>query len=104
MTAFATALDDLFADPHIARTALWRAGGGGEGIPVRVISRRPDRIAEFGETRVAVPTAMFDVRVSQIPAIAEGDTLEIDGALFAVQGEPLKDAEGLIWTVEARPA
>lgn len=103
MTAFAAAVDDLFADPNLARDTLWRAGGSGPAVPVRVIARRPDRIAEFGETRVVVPAAMFDVRVSEIPAIAEGDTLEIDGAVFAVQGEPLKDAEGLVWTVEARP-
>ena len=103
MTVFAAAIDDLFADPNLARDAFWHAGGSGPAVPVRVIARRPDRIAEFGETRIAVPTAMFDVRVAEIPAIAEGDTLEIDGAVFAVQGEPLKDAEGLVWTVEARP-
>ena len=103
MSAFTAAIDDLFADPNIARDAVWRPGGTGDGIPVRAIARRPDRIAEFGETRVAVPTAVFDVRVSEVTVIAEGDTLEIDGTGFAVQGEPLKDAEGLVWTVEARP-
>ena len=103
MNAFMGAIDDLFANPDIARDAVWRPGGTGNGTSVRAIARRPDRIAEFGETRVAVPTAVFDIRVSEIPAIAEGDTLEIDGAVFAVQGEPLKDAEGLVWAVEARP-
>ena len=103
MTVFAAAIDDLFADPNLARDALWRAGGSGPAAPVRVVARRPDRIAEFGETRVAVPTAVFDLRIAEAPSLAEGDALEIDGTVFAVQGEPLKDAEGLVWTVEARP-
>ena len=86
MSVFAVALDDLFADPEVARDALWRAGGNDPAMPVRVIARRPDRIADFGETRVAVPTAVFDVRVSEVPVLAEGDTLEVDGAVFVVQG------------------
>lgn len=101
MSVFAAAIDDLFADLELARDAVWRAGGDGQGVPVRVMARRPDRIVDFGDTRVAVPTAMFDVRVSEVPAIAEGDSIEIDGAVFVVQGEPLRDAESLVWTMEA---
>ncbi len=104
MSVFAAAIDDLFADPEIARDALWRPGGTGSGVQVRVVARRPDRIGDFGETRIVVPAATFDVRVAEAPAIAEGDTLEVEGALYVVQGKPARDSERLVWTVDTRPA
>lgn len=104
MSVFAAAIDNLFADPNLARDALWRAGGSDPAVVVRVIARRPDRIAAFAETRIVAPAAMFDLRVAEVPTLAEGDTLEIDGALLVVQGDPLRDSEQLVWTVEARPA
>lgn len=104
MDAFAAAIDDLFADPNIARNAVWRGGGVGDGIPVRVVTRRPDSVAEFEATRVAVETAVFDLRVSEVPELAEGDTLDLDGETFIVQGEPRRDAARLVWTAETHPA
>lgn len=104
MDVFAAAIDDLFADPNIARTAVWRAGGTGPGMPVRVISRRPDSVAEFGAIRLAVETTVFDLRISEVPDLAEGDTLEVNGETFVVQGEPRRDAARLVWTADARPA
>ncbi len=104
MSVFDVAVDDLFGDPNLARDAIWRAGGTGPATTMRIIGRRPDRIGEFGETRVVVPAAMFDLRIAEAPSLAGGDTLEIDGTLFIVQGEPVRDAEQLVWTVEARPA
>ena len=102
MSIFAAAIDDLFADPELARDALWRAGAVDPAVPVRVILRRPDRIGTFGETRIAAATITLDVRVSDAPALAEGDTLEMDGVVYLVQGEPLADSEQLVWTAEAR--
>jgi hypothetical protein len=103
MTAFAAAIDALFADPNLARGAVYRAGGADPGIAARVIVRRPDRIGDFGDTRIASETATFDVRTVEIAGPAEGDTLEIDGVTYVIQGTPVRDAERLIWTIEARP-
>jgi hypothetical protein len=104
VTAFTAATDVLFADPHLARDAVYRSAGTGDGIPVRVMLRRPDRIESFGETRLASSTTMLDVRVSEIVAAVAGDTLEVDGRTVVVQGTPLLDAEGLVWTLDTRPA
>jgi hypothetical protein len=104
MTVFAAAMDTLFADPNVAHDALYRASGADPGIPVRVIIRRPDRIGEFGDTRIASETATFDVRGSEIACPAESDTLDVDGVTYVIQGTPVRDAERLIWTIEARPA
>ena len=104
MTAFTAATDVLFADPHLAQDAVYRPAGAGDGIPVRVMLRRPDRVESFGETRIASSTTMLDVRVSEVAEPAAGDTLAVDGRTVVIQGTPLLDAEGLIWTVDTRPA
>jgi hypothetical protein len=104
MTVFAAAIDTLFADPNLAGDAFHRAGGAHPGIPVRVIVRRPDRIGDFGETRIASVTMTFDVRTAEIAELTEGDTLDVDGVTYVIQGTPVRDAERLIWTIEARRA
>ena len=104
MTAFAAATDVLFADPHLARDAVYRPAGAGDGIPVRVMLRRPDRIESFGEMRLASSTTMLDLRASEVGEPEAGDTLELDGRTVIVQGTPLLDVEGLVWTLDTRPA
>ena len=47
---------------------------------------------------------MCDIRASEIAAPAENDTIVVDGSTYVIQGEPIRDAERLIWTIEARPA
>jgi hypothetical protein len=102
MNAFTAAIDALFADPNIATNAIYRTGGTDPGTTVKAIVRQPDRIGTFGETRIATETTIFDIRASDINAPAEGDTIEMDGAVYVIQGEPIRDAERLVWTIEAR--
>ncbi|MCB1352091.1 MAG: hypothetical protein KDK03_05085 [Rhodobacteraceae bacterium] len=52
MTAFAAALDALFADAHLARDVVYTAAGGAPAL-VRAILRRPDDVTGFGEARSA---------------------------------------------------
>ena len=103
MSIFAEALDELFADPHLARDAAWRAGGTGQPAAVRIVLRQPDRIGGFGETRLLADTTVVEVRTSEVPVLAAGDTVEVDGDLYRVQGEPVRDSERLVWTGELRP-
>ena len=103
MTIFAAAIDALFADPHLGIDAVYRVGGADPGVPVRVIVRQPDRVGEFGETRVVAETVMIDVRIDDVAAPAEGDTLEVNGTVYVIEGEPIRDAERLVWTIEVRP-
>lgn len=109
MTVFEDAIDDLFADPNLARDALWRAGGTGVAVPVRIVLRQPDRIGRFGETRLLAATTVVEVRTAEAPELAEGDVFEIPGSgpgqageAFVVQGEPVRDSERLVWTAELR--
>ena len=102
-TVFTAAIDALFADPNLGLDATYRAGGADPGIAVRVILRRPDRVGELGETRVVAETLLIDVRVQDAAAPADGDTFDLDGMVYVVQGEPVRDDDRLVWTIGARP-
>lgn len=104
MNAFAAAVDALFGDSNLARDAIWRAGGSGDGTPVRVVLRTPDQVTNFGAGRFVTPGRMLDVRTAEVLVLGPDDTFEIGAETFTVQGEPLRDAEGLIWSAEVRPA
>ena len=103
MDAFAAAIDALFADLNIARDARWRPGGVGAGTVVRIITKRPDQAANFGDSRVMLPTMLIDVRRSQVAAPASGDAVEIDVEIFEIIATPVIDSLRLVWTCEAAP-
>ncbi len=103
MTAFAAAVDALFADPNLAQAAVYEPADG-DPFPVRVIARRADAITEFGEARLWSETTRFDVRASEVAASRPGDRIIIDDTTYIVQGEPVRDRERLVWTIDTRPA
>lgn len=102
MTAFATATSALFRDPNIAVDALYRPGGIGLGVAVRVIRSAPDQVAAFGEGRFVTDTVLIAVRVADAPGLGPGDTIEADAVLFEVRTDPVRDADRLVWSAEAR--
>ena len=103
MTALAMALDALFADAHLARDVVYTADGGAPKL-VRVILRRPDEVTGFGEARIWSETTRLDLRLAEVSDPRPGDRIEIDGEAFLIQGEPVRDRERLVWTVDLRPA
>jgi hypothetical protein len=102
--AFAGAIEDLFADTNISQTAIYRVGGIGDGVSVRIIARQPDREIEFGDISIHTATTIFEIMVSAISDPAEGDSITINGEAFIIQGEPRRDAERLIWRLDTRSA
>ncbi|MCT9000547.1 head-tail joining protein [Chelativorans intermedius] len=102
MTAFAAAIDDLFADPNIGRDAVYTPEGG-VPVLVRVVARRADAITDFGDARLWSETTRLDLRLAEVPQPRPGDRIEIDGAAFLIQGEPVRDRERLVWTMGLRP-
>lgn len=101
-TAFVSAVDALFGDPHLARDIVYTADGGAPAL-VRAILRRPDEVTGFGETRLWSETTRLDLRASEVQNPRPGDTIEVDGQMLVVQGEPVRDPERLIWTLDVRP-
>jgi hypothetical protein len=102
-SAFASALNALFADPNIGRDAVYIADGGAP-VLVRVVARRADAVSDFGDARIWSETTRLDLRLSEVANPRPGDRIEIDGEAFLIQGEPVRDRERLVWAVDLRPA
>ena len=81
MTAFAAALDALFADAHLARDAIYIAEGSAP-VLVGVVTRRADEITDFAGARIWSESTRIDLRVVEVPNPRPGDRIEIDGETF----------------------
>ena len=104
MTVFAAAMDRIFANPSMAVVALWISGTTSQECSIRVIRRAPDRITEFGAARLMSDTMVLDVRVSDLADPRPGDLIVIGTDSFTIQGEPVRDSDRLIWTLDLRPS
>jgi hypothetical protein len=104
MTVFVAALDRIYANPSMAAAAVWMSATTSEERLIRVIRRAPDRITEFGAGRFVSDTMTVDVRLSDLPDPRPGDLIVIGADSFTVQGEPIRDRERLIWSLDLRPS
>lgn len=104
MSVFEAALGRIFGTPSMAVAAVWISATTSDERTVRVIRRAPDRITEFGAGRFVSDTMMVDVRASDLPDPRPGDLLVIGADSFILQGEPVRDRERLIWTLDLRPS
>jgi len=102
MTTFAAAMDAIFGDPNMAADAIWYPFGSAP-VPVRVIRKAPDEVTTFGAAQILTDTTLVDVRTSEMPNPKPGDGVAIGADSFVIQGEPKRDRERLIWTLELVP-
>ncbi|VDS10816.1 hypothetical protein PARHAE_04035 [Paracoccus haematequi] len=103
MSAFAAAVGALFADPNIGRDAVYTPEGGAP-VLVHVVARRADAVTDFGDARIWSETTRVDLQVAEVANPRPGDRIEIEGDAFLIQGEPVRDRERLVWTVDLRLA
>ena len=103
MSVFIAAIDNVFCDPNIARDAVYVADGGTPAL-VRVVMRRADDITGFGDARLWSETTRIDLRVAEVPDPRPDERIEINSEAFVIQGEPVRDRERLVWTLDLRPA
>jgi hypothetical protein len=99
MNAFGTAIDILFADPNLRDVAVYMPAHGASK-EVYVISHKPDAFISVGDSFVATPTLMIDVRVADCPTVSSGDRFLIANRMYTVQGEPKSDGGNLAWRVD----
>ncbi|WP_027285911.1 head-tail joining protein [Rubritepida flocculans] len=98
MTAFAAAMAALLADPHLGAAALYRQGGSGPAVPVRVLRSSPDRVGEAFGTEIVAATDLLSVAIATLPDLAPGDSFTLGDELLTVtQAE--RDATGTVWRV-----
>jgi len=103
MSAFAEALEVLFFDADLS-VEIWHRDSDGQFTRSRGILRRSDEITEFGSARLMSDTTRIDVRVADIPDPRPQEQILIGDETFLIQGEPRRDRERLIWTIELTTA
>lgn len=103
MNAFAAIIEILFADPNIGGEAIYTSDGG-VPVLVRIVARRADAVTGFGDARLWSETMRVDMCVAEVANPRPNDRVEIDGEVFLIQGEPVRDRERLVWTIDLRPA
>lgn len=103
---FSDAMDDIFNNDDVATPASYTFASGGV-VPVSVLSRKPETLAEsYGHSGFKLSAGghlaalVVEVRVSEVaaPAPAQGDTMTLNGRTYPVRDWDL-DAAGLTWTL-----
>ena len=102
MTVFEAAVQALFADPNLAEDALWRPGGTGPGVAIRIIRIQPQPIFDIGGAKLVQDGTAFDVPAGSAPTIDEADTIEIGGQVYRVQAPPVSSMDGRVWRLDVR--
>ena len=91
-TVFSAAIDVLFTDPNLSVAATFSPGGA-----ARIVWSKPDEVWHGLGTGTVAPKRVAEVRVSEIAAPSEGDTVAIDGTTYTIDGVPRRDIDGLVW-------
>lgn len=99
MSAFATAIDALFDDPNMCVDGIYTAQGQA-AVAVRVIETSADVQSDWNGAQLHSAARLFDVRVSEIGDPRPGDTIRVGGEDRVVQGEPVRDTQRLVWTLD----
>lgn len=102
MTVFSAMFDTLYADPNIAKDAVYVPPGGGEGTPCRAVrSTLPDeQIVGYGAAGVIVGSDVFELRRTEVPDPAAEGRLTVGGIDYVIKGDPRAAADGRLWIVE----
>lgn len=80
--------------------AVYRAGGAGDGVTVRILRDRPSVDSTgFGVT-LRAGAELVHVRVADVAALAKGDTFTIGAEVLTVKGAPAIDAIRSMWSAE----
>lgn len=101
-TAFDFMTEALFGDPNMAEDAEWRMQGVSPATAIKVLKRTPDEIADWNGGSFVVGTLLLEVKIADVPDLAEGDTITIGVMPYEIKSKPQKDAEGLTWLTQAR--
>jgi hypothetical protein len=98
MSAFAAAMDVLVADPNLGTEAVYRQGGSGTPVSLRVLRSSPDRVADAFGTGIISVTDILSVAIADLPAVDAGDSFTLGPDTLTVQHAE-RDASGTAWRV-----
>jgi hypothetical protein len=98
MSAFAAAMAALVADPNLGAEAVYRRGGTGPAVAVRVVRSSPDRVADGFGTEILSASDILAVAIATLPDLAAGDSFALGPDLLTVTHAE-RDASGTAWRV-----
>ena len=98
MSAFADAMTALVADPNLGTEAVYRQGGTGPAVPVRVLRSSPDRVADAFGTEIVSASDILAIATATLPDLAAGDSFAVGADLLTVSHAE-RDASGTAWRV-----
>ncbi|MGQ9367701.1 head-tail joining protein [Azospirillum sp. ST 5-10] len=98
MSVFSAALDRVFASRLAIAATVVRDGEA--AVPCRVMWRAPDRDWSGAGAGATAAARIAELRVSEVPDLAEGDQLTVRGVTHTVQKASHPDADRLLWRVE----
>lgn len=87
-------------DVTVAATYLPAVGAP---LEIQVLPQLDDVDVRSFDARLVVDRAIFLVLVADVASPTTGDLISVDGAYFAVQGDPVRNARRIWWAVEAVP-
>lgn len=98
VNAFADAMAALVADPNLGMDAIYRQGGTGPAIAVRVLRSSPDRVGDAFGTEILSATDILSVAIAVLPNVAAGDSFALGADLLTVTYAE-RDASSTAWRV-----
>lgn len=104
MIDFAADTAAIFGDEQGFAVDATYTPDGGSAASIRAIPILSDAEPRFGDAQFVSEAALFRIPVASVAAPAAGDTIEVDGVTYTVQGAPVRNERHLWWTVEAVPA
>ena len=98
MSAFTAAMAALVADPNLGTEAVYRHGGTGTPIALRVLRSSPDRLADGFGIEILSATDILSVAIATLPDLVAGDSFALGPDLLTVTHAE-RDASGTAWRV-----
>lgn len=96
---FALLADGVFASP-LAVDALYRSGGQGPGMVVRVVPSLPVGRDEFSGLKLRAETPSFRIRASDVALPAIGDTIDVGIERWRVTQPPEINRRRTVWSMD----
>ncbi|MCX7371178.1 MAG: hypothetical protein NTW56_01845 [Alphaproteobacteria bacterium] len=98
MSAFADAMAAMVADPNLGVEAVYRQGGTGAPIALRVIRSSPDRGGDAFGSELLQASDVLALAIATLPQLGSGDTFQFGADILTVTHAE-RDATGIAWRV-----
>jgi hypothetical protein len=96
-------IDSQFA--LLGEPALFQPAGDVPAVrPMVAIWRRPLQGDAFSEQKFVQERVTAEIRLSELPAVAEGDQLRLGGNWYTISAAPETEPERKIWRLQLTPS